>query len=1730
MGGVSGAGDGRRKKTSPNPTPKKTKRTRFLSPNNSSKGEGHTMPSTSIYPYEVTAHTLLPKMKVQSGASIESSEESDATVAYSTSTTQSTTHTYTTISPVALCLSPRSMLKSNSTKIAETEEPAVPTTAWCDRTDTPDRASASGSQLGANRSSRERSIEDYSTDSEVAAQLDAVERREFIRTNWFPTQASGAVPAHHALAAAVAPLIGPELFDHLPESTLIYRVHRAMFDIATGQSLPEAQQVRSSVIDSIIHYLERNGGITQENLSVKLARAQAMRVDPRSLPAINLMMAHLTGRPFGPIEDVNLNMAAALADLDLTPPPTYGSRYNAVAHPRRMDSEHGRTWMKVSELQHGLRKNSRAGHIREGDSFTMSIDDRIISRTKNPIQQLHEDDIRHAGLDELQLLRLQANLKSCSDIAKKAVFWRRGPGNDEEYRKGRNGVFDKLQYQTPPPLTEKVDWIKKNMANAPPLFQEEAEDEKMIQPPTLNASSRCRGKNSKMVPVYDITEGEINASALAQTRTVLQYAGSNDGQIDLLEPDFDQKMADLTLQPPLTPLTYSSPTPVNEIPAERLNQFIPLGQTTHIKYEEYMHSDEKMLKHIKTAYSPEPWRELLRVDVSGVMKDELEYVDAMGISDTGADGGIDDEHQDISMIDDEDKSMADAKPLIRQEDYKPEQVQADLDNQMELLVEEHGVQNPSRRITTLRIDPKKRKAGEETHHMKLRNIQEQRDKFITGLPYVMRSNWTEHETVRGLHRNISMGFLPAAKAPKPKAPCERCGRKSHLIKNYKTTAPCKGWQPLKGTKPFPNVNAVAVDGARDQGGPSKIGKHSRAGYPQVLIDSEPNKRFDTRGQARAPLGAFDGAVESSRHIPAHLPKLELNKVEVAEAKQQHHGYSDSMSRKDGGVSPVGPSRVLFKPDDLPMCKQEAKETNRLQETNNARAYLGGFDGADDGLSEEQFAALATMTPTPSQKPGPASPGRVPMLSKPDDPPPSRPLSVDPCSLRGGDLSASIKEGVTKEKEKMPTFKDDDVEMHDLMEMPFPSRLDGRTSAEREESVGLGNFMDEVNAQLMSESMNIEARSEVKDPQSAFNQEVQIAVAREALQVALGKQVAQQFFLQTSIEMSSQAPSATVDMSVPPPSSQAYQTRKMLATSNPFRALSDTPDPIEAAGRAAFPSRDTPIASTPPSNAALSPLRRFNRSSASPTPTNVIDDDEDDDEQIMFTALDAKTQGGNVAGITRPAEFSADGGDEDHNVKHFEDRQDDDFQPDLDIATATPRKKKTSKSLTAKAISDVDIQPKFDAKPKGKTRKSLKAAQTEVPETSDIEQPENTTVVASEQKKTGRRNANATLVAGPTADLSHFDSSKPRRRATHQSTGPAEEDLKTPQAAKSGKMKRQPVDARWEKKNASKNGRRPEAEDDEVEEVVEQETSRSLKRSSRAQTIELGHDVETPARISKVKQAHKRATRFKSTTPTSKSATGELQSNGSDTILYYDNHEWMLPVEIGDRVVRKLSKEDHLLYSKVDEYDEFTGPWIVLDLKIRRRDKERIAQVLDNNLSEELRSLAWNETLTALVKISIPEGAQTKDKVSPWVELRTLLPVLDVDGVQGGKFGPAYPLLEDFDSYKALKNKLANSKWKDGSMNVIRKKEARTRDQNAESSLGLVNLRKDIFVAVVDVDPNWRDDDEYEVEKIRKKKLKLVLRSRATDDELDQEDTDKWQEILKHVRTSLPSQLIPSEQN
>lgn len=82
-----------------------------------------------------------------------------------------------------------------------------------------------------------------------------------------------------------------------------------------------------------------------------------------------------------------------------------------------------------------------------------------------------------------------------------------------------------------------------------------------------------------------------------------------------------------------------------------------------------------------------------------------------------------------------------------------------------------------------------------------------------------------------------------------------------------------------GNKPFAMGNTDADDGTQGQGGPSKLGKRSCAGYLQALIDSEPNNKFYSRGRSCS-VGGFDGAVDSPPHIPAHLPKLELNELSL----------------------------------------------------------------------------------------------------------------------------------------------------------------------------------------------------------------------------------------------------------------------------------------------------------------------------------------------------------------------------------------------------------------------------------------------------------------------------------------------------------------------------------------------------------------------------------------------------------------------------------------------------------------------------------------------------------------------------------------------------------------------------------------------------------------------------------------------------------------------------------
>ena len=90
MGGEGAAGE-KRKKTSPNTTPKKTKRARFVSPKNPSKSKDKATTGTDTGPDETTALTAPSKNKVQSGAFIDSSDEAGTKLPHNNSITQNTT-------------------------------------------------------------------------------------------------------------------------------------------------------------------------------------------------------------------------------------------------------------------------------------------------------------------------------------------------------------------------------------------------------------------------------------------------------------------------------------------------------------------------------------------------------------------------------------------------------------------------------------------------------------------------------------------------------------------------------------------------------------------------------------------------------------------------------------------------------------------------------------------------------------------------------------------------------------------------------------------------------------------------------------------------------------------------------------------------------------------------------------------------------------------------------------------------------------------------------------------------------------------------------------------------------------------------------------------------------------------------------------------------------------------------------------------------------------------------------------------------------------------------------------------------------------------------------------------------------------------------------------------------------------------------------------------------------
>ena len=263
-------------------------------------------------------------------------------------------------------------------------------------------------------------------------------------------------------------------------------------------------------------------------------------------------------------------------------------------------------------------------------------------------------------------------------------------------------------------------------------------------------------------------------------------------------------------------------------------------------------------------------------------------------------------------------------------------------------------------------------------------------------------------------------------------------------------------------------------------------------------------------------------------------------------------------------------------------------------------------------------------------------------------------------------------------------------------------------------------------------------------------------------------------------------------------------------------------------------------------------------------------------------------------------------------------------------------------------------------------------------------------------------------------------------------------------------------------------------------------------------------------------------------PKSSSRSGSKKSQTqADTAsgLCYNSQIVLLPIKVGDRVVRLRARGNIQEYGKADRCDEFDGPWVVLETDSDKEfmEGEVLDSIFDESLTDEERMGAFQSMLHARVKLQFPAFEDGKKVVrGRWVEVKMLLPVLDPADIKVGNVRPGYPYVGELDLYEDLSSRLIKPSQGDFLSNVYKKKSlVLDEDGNTETSIGLVHARKETFVAVIDSSPNWDHDGAYEMEKIRNKRLRLVPRQRATKEQVAQEGKDKWADIFLKVKHTIP---------
>lgn len=124
-------------------------------------------------------------------------------------------------------------------------------------------------------------------------------------------------------------------------------------------------------------------------------------------------------------------------------------------------------------------------------------------------------------------------------------------------------------------------------------------------------------------------------------------------------------------------------------------------------------------------------------------------------------------------------------------------------------------------------------------------------------------------------------------------------------------------------------------------------------------------------------------------------------------------------------------------------------------------------------------------------------------------------------------------------------------------------------------------------------------------------------------------------------------------------------------------------------------------------------------------------------------------------------------------------------------------------------------------------------------------------------------------------------------------------------------------------------------------------------------------------------------------------------------------------------------------------------------------------------------------LETRVELKFPD-----DSCAPrWVELRRLRPLIDPHNVISGKIESTSYAVEELKDYRDAKRRVQGSEEieldEDSTDNV-----PQDSDDTENEPFSLVKLKKDLYLAVMQVAPDPVEGDAWEVEKLRKKRLRM----------------------------------------